>query len=1136
MFGKVQTKATSGDDMAEPTNYDKNFDFSDWQATKPDTPLPGDQLDVELQNIETALGETQTALRDIRRSDGQLNNDIVTTDSISEAAFTALGVAATPDEDVIAVAENIDSVRTAAEGHVTFFDFSVDNTPAENTTAVSAMAASPGYVYDLLGLVYPVTAVPDAPRFTNGGWLVAGAPDTIFPAEGTVDVRMQQVSRGDSQYEIGSQGAVANRGRGEDVTVCAVVHKGPTHYGAGTRPHVFARGRDEALFQDEGPMALPSSTSEYLSCFALGCHGSAMFAGIRASGGAAETDKLFYRRVGEKRFNQEIEFTTTNGSAIVSARLVGNKHWDVRPGDYVILSDVGASINNVIINGLANGGLGYPVISHDPSTRTITFEATGFDSGTTADADGSETRTTPEIEFTETDWTPILTVETGTDYTLLHGMVLFLDGADLVGQSGVHGTGAIGCEFLRFTGLFATAALDATGYTLGGETSETLVEPLAIQLSTGAQVVSARTQDSSTIAAQVGYSADGDPSNATTYDLAVAFDKSPVAIAADEANDWLYFIVTGERDAGLSDPARVPVYVIQQRLSDFISNGFSGEYWQIGAVYYASQNAVTSSNGVGVPAAVVDDGALHIFLTTEQQNRNGDEDGRPRVQSWEVAVGANGIVGAKLAERAEQPMYAPHILGLGRYKDGVTIDVGGRFATIADALAEVSYYRPGVAPGGFLANINILTGTTISEELRLSGVDMSWARIVAEDASVTVDRSALTTAADVDPLDASGAANYPFILGENGAYLPRIGCQFSMDTSGTASGRDGILLLTGARAIIEADCGVNDAGGQGIYGFRHGGVWMPGASFQNAGNGWSGNGRGAWLRSGGFVNADRAVFDDATWTGFQADSTPFSAKYVQCHDCGRYGFRARSCSGSAENMDVQRSAGHGVNLNEGASVDLANATITRCGETNSEPAVLVESGSTADLDGATVSGQYDGVIEARGGFIDGVPASIDASAASGFGNSDLRVVRGGRISGRGLYAAGFTANILYNSPCAAGELLDDGSPTGAATISSAEITITHAVTAIAEESGSLRTVETVNFPSSEVPDGTEVTFFAADNGAPITLSGGTGNILTHNNDDLVIDNADAGSNYVVTFIKRNAGGFDRLYEKGYHNR
>lgn len=115
MSGNIQANQTWICDMAEPTQYDKDYDFSAFQSTKPDEPLPGDRLDTELQNIETALDETQGALRDIRRSDGQLRNGIVTPESISPLTLTVLGIAATPNEDVITVAENIEDVVSVAD-------------------------------------------------------------------------------------------------------------------------------------------------------------------------------------------------------------------------------------------------------------------------------------------------------------------------------------------------------------------------------------------------------------------------------------------------------------------------------------------------------------------------------------------------------------------------------------------------------------------------------------------------------------------------------------------------------------------------------------------------------------------------------------------------------------------------------------------------------------------------------------------------------------------------------------------------------------------------------------------------------------------------------------------------------------
>lgn len=67
--------------MADPEGYDPQYDFSAYQATNPNRPLPGHELDVELQNVSDAIGQTNVALSDVRRPDGKLQNGIVTPES-----------------------------------------------------------------------------------------------------------------------------------------------------------------------------------------------------------------------------------------------------------------------------------------------------------------------------------------------------------------------------------------------------------------------------------------------------------------------------------------------------------------------------------------------------------------------------------------------------------------------------------------------------------------------------------------------------------------------------------------------------------------------------------------------------------------------------------------------------------------------------------------------------------------------------------------------------------------------------------------------------------------------------------------------------------------------------------------------
>lgn len=74
--------------MADPAPYEVSFSFAGFQATSPQEPLPGDDLDNELANIATALNTTIDALKDVRREDGALVNDIVTLDSLADEVVT----------------------------------------------------------------------------------------------------------------------------------------------------------------------------------------------------------------------------------------------------------------------------------------------------------------------------------------------------------------------------------------------------------------------------------------------------------------------------------------------------------------------------------------------------------------------------------------------------------------------------------------------------------------------------------------------------------------------------------------------------------------------------------------------------------------------------------------------------------------------------------------------------------------------------------------------------------------------------------------------------------------------------------------------------------------------------------------
>lgn len=109
--------------MADPTSYSRGYSFTNYEAANPADPKPGAQIDNELDNVETALGETQTALAEIRRSDGALVNGVVTADSLSVTLATELepqlATAVTAAETAQTAAETAqtgaETAQTAAE-------------------------------------------------------------------------------------------------------------------------------------------------------------------------------------------------------------------------------------------------------------------------------------------------------------------------------------------------------------------------------------------------------------------------------------------------------------------------------------------------------------------------------------------------------------------------------------------------------------------------------------------------------------------------------------------------------------------------------------------------------------------------------------------------------------------------------------------------------------------------------------------------------------------------------------------------------------------------------------------------------------------------------------------------------------
>lgn len=120
--------------MADPLPYIVSYSFSGFQANSPTTPLPAPQLDNELANAAAAIAALGSAIKDIRRPDGALQNGIVTFDSF-ELGLQLL-VDPTNGELVAAAAAEAQAAAVSASG------FSVSAGVHDTNAAASATAAA----------------------------------------------------------------------------------------------------------------------------------------------------------------------------------------------------------------------------------------------------------------------------------------------------------------------------------------------------------------------------------------------------------------------------------------------------------------------------------------------------------------------------------------------------------------------------------------------------------------------------------------------------------------------------------------------------------------------------------------------------------------------------------------------------------------------------------------------------------------------------------------------------------------------------------------------------------------------------------------------------------------------------------
>ena len=82
-----------------PTNYDRQYNFEDYQTLNPTAPLPGQEIEAELNNIELSVNQTISRLNELQNSDGSLKiSSSLSAQTVALATTTATAVAETATE------------------------------------------------------------------------------------------------------------------------------------------------------------------------------------------------------------------------------------------------------------------------------------------------------------------------------------------------------------------------------------------------------------------------------------------------------------------------------------------------------------------------------------------------------------------------------------------------------------------------------------------------------------------------------------------------------------------------------------------------------------------------------------------------------------------------------------------------------------------------------------------------------------------------------------------------------------------------------------------------------------------------------------------------------------------------------
>ena len=416
-------------------------------------------------------------------------------------------------------------------------------------------------------------------------------------------------------------------------------------------------------------------------------------------------------------------------------------------------------------------------------------------------------------------------------------------------------------------------------------------------------------------------------------------------------------------------------------------------------------NPVDSSTGAAQAlSAALDDRVINVDTTSDLQALPESDlvDGQSASVDGSIYKWSNGkwaFSGGRLVEPNRE----------------FTVGSGGDFASINDALVEISKQRPSFYESGLRIDVLLLSGFVMEEQVFISqGVDLSHIRIYSQDVEVTVSRESVTE----KPTSEIFA---PIFFAEKSSKLPVIDALFSFDGTGTPDGQSGVWIHTLSSGYIMPNAGVKNSVERGLHVSSGSTCNAEGSIWDNSGtigvrvsngsvchfrNGFSRDcGENGIAVNAAYINCRGSDVSGGGLYGLFADVGSVASAYLlNATGCGDSGIQSFGGHVIAHNSDVSNSSGKGAVAQNGGFLSASNITANDC----LDDAITANDGSIVICPMVTaLNSGNNGLYAANGSEIHAPDATVTGADGQGVYSRSSSVIYAPGADATGSVGPGF---------------------------------------------------------------------------------------------------------------------------------